>query len=74
MGDFLVVSSGELVEGKKRSSALKLKWRALLLAKYQVSVTVADDEELQEAQQRSGVAVAGVVLVINDLAASPGGG
>lgn len=28
---------------------------------------IADDEELEEAEQRSGVAVAGVVLVVDDL-------
>jgi len=32
---------------------------------------VADDEQLQEAQQRAGVAVAGVVLVVNDLLHGP---
>ena len=32
---------------------------------------VADDEELQEAQQRFGVAVAGVVFVVNDLLHGP---
>jgi len=37
LGDLFVVGGGELVDGQKRSSALKLKCRALLLAKYQVS-------------------------------------
>jgi hypothetical protein len=32
---------------------------------------VADDEELEEAEQRLGVAVAGVVLVIDDLLHGP---
>ena len=53
--------------GRKCSSAAKAKCRALLLAKYKVSVAVADDEELDEAEQRTGVAVAGIVLVFDDL-------
>ncbi len=30
-------------------------------------VAIADDEELEEAEERLGVAVAGIVLVIDDL-------
>ena len=41
------------------------------MAKYQVRVAVADDEELDEAEQRPRVAVAGVVLVIDDLLHGP---
>ena len=36
-----------------------------------MSVAVADDEELHEAEQRLGVAVAGVVLVVDDLLHGP---
>ena len=36
-----------------------------------MSVAVADDEELDEAEQRVGVAVAGVVLVVDDLLHGP---
>ena len=36
-----------------------------------MSVAVADDEELEEAEERLGVAVAGVVLVIDDLLHGP---
>ena len=38
-----------------------------------MSVAVADDEELDEAEERLGVAVAGVVLVIDDLLHGPAG-
>ena len=38
-----------------------------------MSVAVADDEELDEAEQRAGVAVAGVVLVFDDLLHRPAG-
>ncbi len=36
-----------------------------------MSVAVADDEELEEAEQRLGVAVAGIVLVVDDLLHRP---
>ena len=38
-----------------------------------MSVAVADDEELDEAEQRARVAVAGVVLVLDDLLHRPAG-
>ena len=36
-------------------------------------VAVADDEELDEAEQRAGVAVARIVFVFNDLLDGPAG-
>ena len=41
------------------------------MAKYVGTVAVADDEELKEAEQRPGVTVAGVVLVVDDLLHGP---
>jgi hypothetical protein len=37
-------------------------------------IAVADDEDLEEAEKRLGVAVAGVVLIIDDLLHGPPGG
>ena len=35
------------------------------------AIAIADDEELEEAKQRLGVAVAGVVFVLDDLLHGP---
>jgi hypothetical protein len=50
---------------------LKLKWRRLLLAKYQVSLRLLTMNSCRKHSRVLAVAVAGVVLVIHDLLHGP---
>ena len=71
MGDFLVVFAGKLVERQKALVGIKAEVAAVVVGEVPGIAAVADDEELHEAQQCFGVAVAGIVLVIDDLLHGP---
>ena len=67
MGDLAVVAIGPLVDGQKALVGVEGEVLAVVVGKKVGVVAVADDEQLHEAEQGVGVAVAGVVLVIDDL-------
>ena len=57
--------------GRKRSSGIEGEVAGVVVGEIVSAVAIADDEELEEAEERLGVAVAGVVLVIDDLLHGP---
>ena len=71
MRDLLVVLGGELIDGQKALVGVEAEMAAVVVGEIPGVAAVADDEKLHEAQQRPGVAIAGVVLVINNLLHGP---
>ena len=71
VGDFLVVLAGELIDGQEALVGIEAEMAAVVVGEIPGVAAIADDEELDEAEQRLGVAVAGVVLVIDDLLHGP---
>ena len=71
MGDLLVVLGGELIHGEKALVGIEAEMAAVVVGEIPGIASIADDEKLHEAQQRLGIAIAGVVLVINDLLHGP---
>ena len=67
MGDLLVVLGGELINGQKALVGVEAEMAAVVVGEIPGVAAVADDEQLHEAEQRLGVAVAGVVLVVDNL-------
>ena len=67
MGDLLVRLIGELVDRQKALVGVEGEVAGVVVGEVVGAVAVADDEELEEAEERLGVAVAGIVLVIDDL-------
>jgi hypothetical protein len=67
VGDLLVILVGELVDGQEALVGIESEVAGVVVGEVVGAVAVADDEELDEAEQRLGVAVAGVVLVFDDL-------
>ena len=71
MRDLLVRLVGELIDGQEPFISIEGKVAGVVVGEVVGAVAVADDEELEEAEQRPGVAVAGVVLVVDDLLHGP---
>ena len=67
LGDLFIGLVGKLVDGQKPLVRIERKVPCVVVGEVVGVGAVADDEELQKAQQRFGVAVARVVFVINDL-------
>ena len=68
MGDLLVIFCGKLIDGQEAFFGVEAKVAAVVVVGKIPSVTaVTYDEELHEAQQGLGVAIAGVVLVFDNL-------
>src|SRR5690606_19935259 len=67
VGDFGVAFLGPLVDGQKALIGVKSEVVAVVVGKVPRVATVADDKDLNEAQQRIGVTIAGFVLVGDDL-------
>jgi hypothetical protein len=67
----LVVLVGELIDGQEALVGIEGEVAGVVVGEVVGAVAVADDEELHEAEQRLGVAVAGVVLVFDDLLHGP---
>ena len=65
--DLAVVFRGELVDRKEALLRVEGEVAGVVVGEIPGICAVADDEKLHETQQRAGVAVAGVVLVIDDL-------
>ncbi|SMH65925.1 protein of unknown function [Acidithiobacillus ferrivorans] len=71
LGDLAVVLVREFIDGQKALVGIESEVAGVVVGKVIRAVAVADDEQLHEAQQRLGVAVAGVVLVFDDLLHGP---
>ena len=71
VGDLRVVLVGELVDGQETLVGVEGEVAGVVVGEVVGAVAVADDEELHEAEERPGVAVAGVVLVFDDLLHGP---
>ena len=67
VGDLAVVGLGPLVDGQEALVGVEGEVLGVVVGEVVGLIAVADDEQLHEAQQRVGVAVAGVVLVLDDL-------
>ena len=67
VGDLRVVFVRELIDGQEALFGVEGEVAGVVVREVVGAVAVADDEELHEAEQRLGVAVAGVVLVFDDL-------
>ncbi len=71
VGDLLVVLVRELVYGQESLFGIECKVAGVVVGEIERPVPITDDEELHEAEQRFGVTVAGVVLVLDDLLHGP---
>jgi hypothetical protein len=73
VGDLFVVHLGELIDGEEALLGIESEVAGVVVGEVPGLGAVADYEELEEAEKRLGVAVAGVVLVIDDLLHGPAG-
>ncbi len=71
MGDLAVVLVRELIDGQEALLGVESEVAGVVVGEVIRAVAVADDVKLHEAQQRPGVAVAGVVIVFDDLLHRP---
>ena len=73
VGDLGVVLGRELVDRKEPLVGVEGEVPRVVVGEVPRVRAVADDEELDEAEERLGVSVAGVVLVVDDLLHRPPG-
>ena len=73
VGDLRVVLGRALVDRKEPIGRVEGKVPRVVVGEVPRVRAVADDEELDEAQERLGVAVSGIVLVLDDLFHRPTG-
>ena len=71
--DFPIVFVGVFVDGQETLVGVEGEVAGVVVGEVIGGVAIADDEELDEAEERARVAVAGVVLVIDDLLDGPAG-
>ncbi|GEM_PF-1974162 len=71
VGDLLIRLVGELVDGQETLVGVEGEVAGVVVGEVIGVVSIADDEELEEAKERLGVAVAGVVFVLDDLLHGP---
>ncbi|OPZ61164.1 MAG: hypothetical protein BWY88_00346 [Synergistetes bacterium ADurb.Bin520] len=71
VGDLFVGLVGELVDGEEALVLVEGEVAGVIVGEIPGVGAVADDEKLDEAEERLGVAVAGVVLVLDDLLHGP---
>ena len=67
VGDLFVILRGKLIDGEEALVGIEGEMTGVVVGEIPGVGAIADDEELKEAEERLRVAVAGVVLVINDL-------
>ena len=67
----MLSAAGELVDGQEALVGVEGEVAGVVVGEVAGLGAVADDEELDEAEKRLGVAVAGVVLVFDDLLHGP---
>ena len=71
VGDLGVVLGRELVDRKEPLVSVEGEMPRVVVCEVPSVRAIADDEELDEAEQRLGVSVTGVVLVVDDLLHRP---
>jgi len=71
MSNLLVVYSGKLVERQKTLISIKTEVAAVVVGEVPDITPIADDEELQEAEQGFAVAIAGIIFVLDNLLHGP---
>ena len=71
--DLRILLGGVLVDGQESLFGIEGEVAGVVVGEVVRAVAIADDEKLDEAQQRAGVAVAWVVLVLDDLLHRPAG-
>ena len=71
MRNLSVVFARKLVDGQKALVGIEGEVSGIVIREVVCAVAIADDKELHEAEQRLGVAIAGVVFVANDLFHGP---
>ena len=71
---FELSGPGMLVDGQEALVGVEGEVPGVVVGEVAGGAAVADDEELEEAEQRLRVAVAGIVLVLDDLLDRPAGG
>jgi hypothetical protein len=71
--DLGIVLGSVLIDGQVTLYGVEGEVTGVVVREVVRAVTVADDEELDEAQERAGVSVAGFVLVLDDLLHRPAG-
>ncbi len=71
LGDLAVAFVCELVDGQKALVGIEGKVVGVVVGEVPGAVAVADDKQLHKAEQCLGVAVAGVVLVLDNLLHGP---
>ena len=71
VGDLIVVLVCELVDGQESLFGIEREVAGVIVSEVVRAVPITDDEELHKAEQRFGVTVAGVVLVLDDLLHGP---
>ncbi len=69
--DLLVVLVSEFIDGQESLFSIEREVAGIVVGEVVRAVTITDDEELQKAEQRFGVTVAGVVLIFDDLFHGP---
>ena len=67
VGNGRVIEIGEAIDGEELLGGVEGEVPGVVVGEIEGLGAVADDEELDEAEERAGVAVAGVVLVLDDL-------
>ena len=73
VGDLLVVLASELVDRKETLVSIEGEMPRVVVREVPRVRSVTDDEDLDEAQERLGIAVTRVVLVVDDLLHRPPG-
>ena len=73
VADLFVRLVGELVQGQEAFFGVEGEVAGVVIGEVVGAVAIADDEELDEAKERLGVTVAGVIFVIDDLFHRPAG-
>jgi len=71
VSNLLVVFAGELVNGQEAFVGVEAEMAGVVVGEVPGVGAIADDEELDEAEQRLAVTVAGVGLVVDDLLHGP---
>ena len=71
LGDLAVALIGKFVDRQKALIGIEGKMAGVVVGKVVAAVAVADNEQLQKAQQRVAVAIATVLLVLDDLLHGP---
>ena len=71
LGDFAVALIGKFVDGQKALVGIEGKVAGVVVGKVVAAIAVADNEQLQKAQQGVAVAIATVLLVLDDLLHGP---